>query len=64
MLSSSLLLLSLTVLAASGAPEQRFSCEECVREMHGLGFLIREAATDIEAYLAAKLLPHSGGSPL
>merc|ERR1712098_884593 len=57
--STSIMLLSLVVLSAlSGVlSSPRFSCEECVREMHGLGGLIREAAPFIEEYLASNYCP-------
>merc|ERR1712123_224019 len=45
--------------AAHSSPlgEQRFSCQECVHEMHDLGFMIHVAAPDIEQYLADNYCP-------
>jgi hypothetical protein len=39
------------------APEARFSCEECVFEMHNLERLIKAGAHDIREYLIANYCP-------
>merc|ERR1712168_789421 len=44
-------------------PDSRFSCQECVREMHSLSFLVHAAAPDIQAYLAANYCPTLGDAP-
>merc|ERR1712007_376132 len=35
------------IAAAAAAPEARFSCEECVREMHGLAAMVKMGAIPI-----------------
>merc|ERR1711909_188183 len=54
-----LLAISLLCLLAGGhaAPGPRFTCSECVKEMHGLGWLIHAGADDIQAYLIANYCP-------
>merc|ERR1712037_919200 len=39
------------IAAASAAPEARFSCEECVREMHGLAAMVKMGAIPIHEYI-------------
>ena len=43
--------------SSSAAPEARFSCSECVEEMHGLARLMKYAAQDIMNYLTANYCP-------
>jgi len=50
-------IISAFMLGALAAPEARFSCQECVREMHGLGNLVYYATPDIQAYLSANYCP-------
>merc|ERR1712212_543862 len=42
-----MLLFSLLVAAAFAAPEARFSCSECVDEMHKLGWMVKMGAVAI-----------------
>merc|ERR1711951_86381 len=53
MMSRVALLLPL-IAAASAAPEARFSCEECVREMHGLAAMVKMGAIPTLDYTAAQ----------
>merc|ERR1712037_568034 len=39
------------IAAAAAAPEARFSCEECVREMHGLAAMVKMGAIPIHDYI-------------
>merc|ERR1711887_263290 len=48
---------SLAFAGVLGAPESRFTCSECVAEMHDLGRLIRDGGPEIEQYLAANYCP-------
>merc|ERR1712112_411817 len=43
--------------ATTPGDEDNFSCEECVREMRDLGYLIQAGAPFIEAYLAENYCP-------
>merc|ERR1711935_311157 len=43
--------------------DQRFSCKECVHEMHDLGYLIHIAAPDIKQYLADNYCPTLDDAP-
>merc|ERR1719219_2318223 len=52
-----LLLISLVLASAVAAPETRFTCMECVNEMHHLGHLVREGAKPIHDYLVANYCP-------
>merc|ERR1711909_69700 len=45
------------IAAASAAPEARFSCEECVREMHGLAAMVKMGAISIHDYLRDNYCP-------
>merc|ERR1712203_178402 len=56
MMSRLALLLPL-IAAASAAPEQRFSCEECVREMHGLAAMVKMGAIPIHDYIRDNYCP-------
>eukprot|EP00091_Calanus_sinicus_P003068 TRINITY_DN1321_c0_g1_i1.p1 TRINITY_DN1321_c0_g1~~TRINITY_DN1321_c0_g1_i1.p1 ORF type:complete len:214 (-),score=92.24 TRINITY_DN1321_c0_g1_i1:77-670(-) len=56
MMKAALLLLTACV-GALGAPDTRFSCAECVDEMHKLGWLIKLGAEDIQSYLLANYCP-------
>eukprot|EP00090_Calanus_glacialis_P046880 TRINITY_DN9424_c0_g1_i2.p1 TRINITY_DN9424_c0_g1~~TRINITY_DN9424_c0_g1_i2.p1 ORF type:complete len:188 (-),score=51.14 TRINITY_DN9424_c0_g1_i2:134-697(-) len=56
MMKAALLLLTACV-GALGAPDTRFSCAECVDEMHKLGWLIKLGAEDIQSYLQANYCP-------
>merc|ERR1711973_515994 len=52
-----LIAFSLAFVGILGAPESKFSCSECVAEMHNLGRLIHEAGPTIEQYLADNYCP-------
>jgi len=39
------------------APEARFTCEECVREMHGLAAMVKMGAIPIHDYLRDNYCP-------
>merc|ERR1712203_1339445 len=56
MMSRLALLLPL-IAAASAAPEARFSCEECVREMHGLAAMVKMGAIPIHDYIRDNYCP-------
>merc|ERR1740129_2423025 len=56
-MKAALLLLLLSVVGTIGAPDPRFTCSECVDEMHKLGYLVKEGAKDINAYLTANYCP-------
>merc|ERR1711894_173805 len=45
------------IAAASAAPEPRFSCEECVREMHGLAAMVKMGAIPIHDYIRDNYCP-------
>merc|ERR1719187_2164533 len=45
------------LVGASGAPEARFSCMECVEEMHNLANLMHDGAEFIKEYLIANYCP-------
>merc|ERR1712109_107703 len=51
-----LLLLPL-IAAVFTAPEARFTCEECVREMHGLAAMVKMGAIPIHDYLRDNYCP-------
>merc|ERR1719230_1021153 len=52
-----LALLSLALAATMAHPDPRFTCMECVQEMHHLGFLVGNGAKPIHDYLAANYCP-------
>eukprot|EP00091_Calanus_sinicus_P012376 TRINITY_DN2793_c0_g1_i1.p1 TRINITY_DN2793_c0_g1~~TRINITY_DN2793_c0_g1_i1.p1 ORF type:complete len:189 (-),score=64.79 TRINITY_DN2793_c0_g1_i1:50-616(-) len=54
-----LITLLLAVASTMAAPETRFSCSECVNEMHHLGFLINQGHEAITAYLQTNYCPTS-----
>merc|ERR1711894_459431 len=56
MIKVALLLLPL-IVAAHAAPEARFTCEECVREMHGLAAMVKMGAIPIHDYLRDNYCP-------
>merc|ERR1712223_296247 len=43
--------------AASAAPEARFLCSECVREMHGLAAMVKMGAIPIHDYIRDNYCP-------
>merc|ERR1712130_715835 len=45
------------IAAASAAPEARFSCEECVREMRGLAAMVKMGAIPIHDYIRDNYCP-------
>merc|ERR1712206_57337 len=56
MIKVALLLLPL-IAAVFTAPEARFTCEECVREMHGLAAMVKMGAIPIHDYLRDNYCP-------
>eukprot|EP00092_Neocalanus_flemingeri_P072204 GFUD01088840.1.p2 GENE.GFUD01088840.1~~GFUD01088840.1.p2 ORF type:complete len:187 (-),score=51.95 GFUD01088840.1:67-627(-) len=52
-----LLILCLALAGTWAAPDPRFTCAECVDEMHKFGFLVRMAEKDIQAYLEENYCP-------
>merc|ERR1711890_162516 len=52
----------LAFLAAAGAQpmDPKFTCSECVHEMHQLGWMVKYAAEDIHNYLVANYCPTTG----
>merc|ERR1711915_1045814 len=53
----SLFIASLILGVALAAPDMRMTCEECVREMHSLGRLIKDGAPFIVDYLRGNYCP-------
>eukprot|EP00091_Calanus_sinicus_P020227 TRINITY_DN541_c0_g1_i15.p1 TRINITY_DN541_c0_g1~~TRINITY_DN541_c0_g1_i15.p1 ORF type:complete len:189 (-),score=61.61 TRINITY_DN541_c0_g1_i15:3-569(-) len=53
----SLACLLLGLAFTSAAPDARFSCSECVDEMHKLGGMVKYGAKDIMDYLTANYCP-------
>merc|ERR1712156_49676 len=51
---------SFLAAAALAAPEARFSCSECVDEMHKLGWMVKMGAVPIHDYVAANYCPTLG----
>merc|ERR1712154_141695 len=51
---------SLLAAAAIAAPEARFSCSECVDEMHKLGWMVKMGAVPIHDYVSANYCPTLG----
>merc|ERR1719264_2276300 len=54
------LLFAVLVAAALAAPEARFSCAECVDEMHKLGWMVKMGAVPIHDYVSANYCPTLG----
>merc|ERR1712012_1022132 len=54
---SKLALLLPLIAAAAAAPEQRFLCSECVREMHGLAAMVKMGAIPIHDYIRDNYCP-------
>merc|ERR1712113_337267 len=50
----------LTSVACLLQPANGFTCSECVDEMHKLGWMVKEGAEDITAYLQANYCPTLG----
>merc|ERR1711928_118877 len=55
-----MILASFLTAAALAAPEARFSCSECVDEMHKLGWMVKMGAVPIHDYVAANYCPTLG----
>merc|ERR1711887_244989 len=55
-----ILLLSALAASALAAPEARFSCSECVDEMHKLGWMVKMGAVPIHDYVSANYCPTLG----
>merc|ERR1712203_1175993 len=55
-----MILASFLAAAALAAPEARFSCSECVDEMHKLGWMVKMGAVPIHDYIAANYCPTLG----
>merc|ERR1719470_123105 len=58
-----LLVLVLALAGAYSAPDMRFSCSECVDEMHHLGYLVKEGAETMTEYLRFNYCPTVEDSP-
>merc|ERR1712066_914034 len=50
-------MLKLVLLLSVASLGSALNCQECVNEMHGLSFLVKQAAPDIMAYLTANYCP-------
>merc|ERR1711953_22445 len=50
-------MLKLVLLLSLASLGSALNCQECVNEMHGLSFLIKQASPDIMAYLTANYCP-------
>merc|ERR1711990_685323 len=50
-------MLKLVLLLSVASLGSALNCQECVREMHSLGFLVKQASLDIMAYLTANYCP-------
>merc|ERR1711879_820802 len=50
-------MLKLVLLLSVASLGSALNCQECVREMHSLGFLIKQGSPDIMAYLTANYCP-------
>merc|ERR1711950_112426 len=55
-----IILVSFLAAAALAAPEARFSCSECVDEMHKLGWMVKMGAVPIHDYVSANYCPTLG----
>merc|ERR1711928_289360 len=55
-----MILASFLAAAALAAPEARFSCSECVDEMHKQGWMVKMGAVPIHDYVAANYCPTLG----
>merc|ERR1711894_319306 len=55
-----IIFLSFLAAAALAAPEARFSCSECVDEMHKLGWMVKMGAVPIHDYVSANYCPTLG----
>merc|ERR1711931_356612 len=51
------LVLSFVLASCLAAPENRFTCSECVREMHGLGHMVQDGGHIIHDYLVEHYCP-------
>eukprot|EP00091_Calanus_sinicus_P006137 TRINITY_DN1674_c0_g1_i10.p1 TRINITY_DN1674_c0_g1~~TRINITY_DN1674_c0_g1_i10.p1 ORF type:complete len:193 (-),score=56.47 TRINITY_DN1674_c0_g1_i10:40-618(-) len=58
-----LLVLVLALAGANSAPDMRFSCSECVDEMHHLGSLVKEGAEAMTEYLQNNYCPTVDDAP-
>ena len=50
-------MLKLVLLLSVASLGSALNCEECVREMHGLSFLIKQGAPAMQAYLTENYCP-------
>ena len=50
-------MLKLVLLLSVATMGSALNCQECVNEMHGLSFLIKQGAGDMMAYLTANYCP-------
>merc|ERR1711909_191855 len=55
-----IILVSFLATAALAPPEARFSCSECVDEMHKLGWMVKMGAVPIHDYVSANYCPTLG----
>merc|ERR1711971_149002 len=51
------MMLKLVLLLSVASLGSALNCEECIREMHSLSFLIKQASPDIMSYLTANYCP-------
>merc|ERR1711953_1607831 len=56
-------MLKLVLLLSLASLGSALNCQECVNEMHGLSFLVKQASPDIMAYLTANYCPGLDGQP-
>merc|ERR1712227_733428 len=56
-------MLKLVLLLSVASLGSALNCQECVNEMHGLSFLIKQGAPDIMTYLTANYCPTLDGQP-
>merc|ERR1712055_611959 len=56
-MKASSIVLAVLLAAAHGAPDSRFTCEECVHEMRHLAFHVHMGAHEIHDYLVATYCP-------
>merc|ERR1711878_111910 len=50
-------MLKLVLLLSVASLGSALNCQECVNEMHGLSFLVKQASPDIQAFLTANYCP-------
>merc|ERR1712066_554228 len=53
--------LAILLCLASLSPSLALNCNECINEMHGLNYIIKQGANDIMAFLAENYCPAQVG---